>query len=34
MGYGNEFVYEEYIAPMIDKLRVWRNGGIIQREGQ
>ena len=25
------FTNEEYIAPMVDKLRVWRNGGTIQR---
>jgi len=25
------FTNEEFIAPMVDKLTVWRNGGIIQR---
>jgi len=25
------FTDEEYIAPILDNLRVWRNGGIIQR---
>lgn len=31
MGYENVFTNEEYIAPMVDELRVRRNGGIIQR---
>jgi hypothetical protein len=31
MGYENVFTNEEFIAPMVDKLTVWRNGGIIQR---
>ena len=25
------FTNEEFTALMVDKLRVWRNGGIIQR---
>ena len=31
MGYENMFTNEEFTALMVDKLRVWRNGGIIQR---
>ena len=31
MVYENVFTNEEYIAPMVDKLRVWRNSGIRQR---
>jgi len=31
MGYEKVFTNEEYIALLVDKLRIWRNGGIIQR---
>jgi hypothetical protein len=31
MGYENMFANEKFIAPMVDKLRVWKNGGILQR---